>query len=256
MTRVPRPRVEVPRSVSDPGVSLWFGVFTEAPAVTGRVALIGFLCATLGFAAEGSLDATLARMDQAAATFRDLTADMSRTHHTAVINEDMVDSGTIRIKQAKPHELLMRFDIAQPDPRQVAVDSRRAEMYLPKSQTVEVYEIGKYKKLADLILLLGFGASSRELEASYTIRLAGDEVADNQKVTRLELTPKSDETHLKKVDLWISDATGLPVRQKLYWPGGDFDVATYTNVKTNQNLPDAALKLEVPKNVKREYPQK
>ena len=221
-----------------------------------RVALIGFFCATLAFSAEGSLEATLARMDQAAASFKDLTADLSRTHHTAVINEDTVDSGTILIKQTKPHELLMRFDIAQPDPRQVAVDSRRAEMYLPKSQTVQVYEIGKYKKLADLILLLGFGTTSRELAASYTVRLASEEVVENQKVARLELTPKSEETHLKKVDLWISGANGLPVRQKLYWPGGDYDVANYTNVKTNLNLPDAAVKLEVPKNVKREYPQK
>jgi hypothetical protein len=32
-------------------------------------------------------------------------------------------------------------------------------------------------------------------------------------------------------------------------------VATYSNVKTNLNLPDAALKLDLPKGVKREFPQ-
>jgi len=218
--------------------------------------LAGVFCATLGFAAEGPLESTLTRMDHAAASLKDLTADLSRTHHTAVINEDMVDSGTILIKQTRPHELLMRFDILQPDPRQVAVDSRRAEMYLPKSQIIQVYEIGKYKKLADLILLLGFGTNSRDLAASYTIRMGGEEVIENQKTTRLSLLPKSEETHLKSVDLWISDATGLPVRQKLYWPGGDFDVANYTNVRTNLNLPDAAVRLDAPKGVKREYPQK
>jgi outer membrane lipoprotein-sorting protein len=225
-------------------------------ALTGRIALIGICWATLGLAADGRLEATLTEMDQAAVAFKDLTADLSRTHHTDVINEDMVDSGTILIKRIKPHELLMRFDITQPDPRQVAVDARRAEIYFPKSQTVQVYEIGKYKKLADLILLLGFGTTSRELAASYAIGFGGEEVAGGQKMTRLELTPKSDETHLKRVDLWISDATGLPLRQKLYWPGGDYDVATYSNMKTNLNLPDAAVKLDVPRNVKREYPQK
>jgi len=222
----------------------------------GLIALIGLFCAAPGFSAEGALESTLAKMDKSAAAFKDLTADLSRTHHTAVINEDTVDSGQIFIKRTRPHELLMRFDIAQPDPRQIAVDSRRAEVYFPKSQTVQIYDIGKYKKLADLILLLGFGTTSKELAASYTIRLGGEEAAGDQKMTRLELTPKSDETHLKRVDLWISDGTGLPVRQKLYWPGDDYDVATYSNMKTNVNLPDATLKLELPKGVTREFPQK
>jgi outer membrane lipoprotein-sorting protein len=221
----------------------------------GRIAVTGLLCGLAGFAAERPLESTLAKMDQAATAFKDLTADLTRTHHTAVINEDTPDSGKILIKRIRPHELLMRFDIADPDPRQIAVDSRRAEVYFPKSQTVQIYDIGKYKKLADLILLLGFGTTSKEMTASYTIRLGGEESADGQKITRLELTPKSDETHLKRVDLWIAEATGLPVRQKLYWPGDDYDVATYSNVKTNVNLPDAALRLDLPKGVKREFPQ-
>lgn len=221
----------------------------------GRIAVTGLLCALVGFAAEGPLESTLAKMDQAATAFKDLTADLTRTHHTAVINEDTPDSGKILIKRIRPHELLMRFDIAEPDPRQIAVDSRRAEVYFPKSQTVQIYDIGKYKKLADLILLLGFGTTSKEMAASYTIRLGGEESANGQKITRLELTPKSDETHLKRVDLWIAEATGLPVRQKLYWPGDDYDVATYSDVKTNVNLPDAALRLDLPKGVKREFPQ-
>jgi outer membrane lipoprotein-sorting protein len=222
----------------------------------GRIALIGLFCVAITFPAEGTLESTLAKMDQAAAAFKDLTADLTRTHHTAVINEDTEDSGEILIKRIRPHELLMRFDIEKPDPKKIAVDSRRAEVYFPKSQTVQIYDIGKYKKLADLILLLGFGTTSKELAASYTIRLGGEESADGQKITRLELSPKSDETHLKRVDLWISNTTGLPVRQKLYWPGDDYDVATYSNIKTNLNLPDTALKPDLPKGVKREFPQR
>jgi outer membrane lipoprotein-sorting protein len=222
----------------------------------GRIAVFGLFFAGAAFAAEGTLESTLAKMDQAAAAFKDLTAHLTRTHHTAVINEDTPDSGEILIKRIKPHELLMRFDIAEPDPRQITVDSRRAEVYFPKSQTVQIYDIGKYKKLADLILLLGFGTTSKELAASYTIRSGGEESVGDQKMTRLELSPKSDETHLKRVDLWISEATGLPVRQKLYWPGDDYDVAAYSNMKTNANLPDATFKLELPKGVKREFPQR
>ena len=78
----------------------------------GRIAVFGLLFAGAAFAAEGTLESTLARMDQAAAAFKDLTAHLTRTHHTAVINEDTPDSGEILIKRIRPHELLMRFDIA------------------------------------------------------------------------------------------------------------------------------------------------
>jgi outer membrane lipoprotein-sorting protein len=222
-----------------------------------RAVLIGFVISTCALSAGGELEAALARMDQAAKTFKDLTADLKKTHHTAVIDENAVDSGTIFIKRQKPHELLMRADITEPDPKQYAVDGREAAIYFPKSQEEQKYKIGDYKKLADQILLLGFGTTSKELADAYTVALGGSEVLNDQKTTRLELTPKSDETHLKKVDLWISDTTGLPLQEKLYWPGpsgGDYDVFTYSNMKINPNLPDSAFKLSLPKGTKVEYP--
>jgi hypothetical protein len=48
----------------------------------------------------------------------------------------------------------------------------------------------------------------------------------------------------------------IAVQQKLYEPGGDYLLATYTNIKLRANLPDSAVKMDLPKSVKREYPQK
>jgi outer membrane lipoprotein-sorting protein len=221
-----------------------------------RVVVIGILGSTIAFSAGGELEGALARMDRAASTLKDLSADLSRTHHVAVINEDTPDSGQIFIKRPKPHELVMRVDIKMPDPKQFAVDAHRAYVYYPKSQTEEIYELGKYKRLADQLLLLGFGSTSKDLAMGYTIALGGEETLDGQKTTRLELTPKSDEMHLRRVDLWISDSTGLPIEQKLLWPGGDYDIATYTNMKINPNLPESALKIPIPPGTKRVFPQR
>jgi outer membrane lipoprotein-sorting protein len=152
----------------------------------------------------------------------------------------------------------MKFDIKEPNLKQVAFDARTGQVYYPKSRTVDIYEIAKYKKQADQILLLGFGTTSKEMADSYQIALGGTETVTGQKTTRLVLTPKADEMHLQKVELWISDTTGLPVQQKLYWPGpngGDYDLATYSNMQVNTNLPESAVKLELPKGVKKEYPQ-
>ena len=131
-------------------------------------------------------------------------------------------------------------------------------MYLPKAQTVQEYDVSKYKGLVDQFLLLGFGSTSKELATAYTVSYGGLETINNEKATRIELVPKSQDllAHLKRVDLWISDASGVPLQQKLFSSGNDYDVATYSNTKINPNIPDAALKLNLPKGVKREYPGK
>lgn len=207
-------------------------------------------------AAGGPLESTLAKMDAAAGPFKGLSADIKRVHHTAVINEDSIDEGSILIKRPKPHDTRMFFDIKKPDAKQVAFDGRKVEEYFPVSQIVQEYDVSKYRSMVDQYLLLGFGSSSKELQDAYTISVGGPEMVGTEKTTRLELIPKSPDAqaHLKRVELWISDATGLPVQQKFYEPGGDFDVASYTNIKVNPNLPDSALKLNLPKGVKREKP--
>jgi outer membrane lipoprotein-sorting protein len=216
---------------------------------------IGLLSSTFVLAAGGELDTTLARMDRAAVMFKGLSADISRTHHVAVIDENTEDKGSILIKRPKPHELLMFVDIKMPDPMQVAVDAKKAEIYYPKSKTEQIYDIGPYKKQADQLLLLGFGTTSKELASGYTVTLGGPDMVNGQKTTRLDLTPKSTEMHLTKVELWISDETGLPIQQKLDFTGGEYNLATYTNIKVNPNIPDSALKLRVPAGAKIEHPQ-
>ena len=222
-----------------------------------RLIPIGCFLTTLAIAA-GPLETTLAHVDQSAAKFTGLSADLRRAHHTAVINEDTLDIGTILIKRPKPHDTRMLIDVKEPDARKAAIDSRKLQIYEPKSQTVTEYDLGKYRAMVDEYLLLGFGNSSKELQNSYSISLGGPETLGGEKTTRLELIPKTQEAlaHLKRVDLWISETTGLPVQQKFYLPGGDYDLATFSNMKLNPNLPDSAVKLDLPRGVKREYPQK
>jgi len=208
--------------------------------------------------ASDSLEATLGRLDEAASGFRGLSADVHKVSHTAVINEDTVDEGTILVKRPKPGDIRMLVDIKQPDPKVVAVAGRKVEIYLPKMNTVQEYDAGKNRALLDQFLMLGFGSTSADLRSAYTITLGGPETVAGQKTTRIELIPKSKEllTHLRRVELWISDANGNTVQQKFHMPGGDYTQATYSNVRINPNLPDGTLKLNLPKGVKRETPQK
>jgi len=206
----------------------------------------------------GDLDAVLDRIDKAGAAFRGMSAKVRRVSHTAVINEDNVDDGTILVKRPKPRDLRMLIEVTDPDPRIVAFQGRKLEVYYPKIQTVQEFDVaGKNRELADEFFLVGFGTSRADLLASYNLRLVGPDTIDGQKADRLELIPKSKEIlqHLIKFELWIS-AAGYPIQQKFYLPGGDYQLATYSDVKINPEISESELKLRLPKNVKREYPQK
>ncbi len=207
--------------------------------------------------ASSELDTALDRMDRASANFRSLSADVRRVHHLAVINDDEIDSGTMLIKRSKPRDMRMLVDLTQPDRKTLSFQGRKVEIYYPKIQTVQEFDLGKNRELVDQFFLIGFGTSRKDLQASYNISALGTESIHGQTATRLELIPKSRDVaqHLKKFELWIGGG-GYPVQQKFYLPSDETMLVTYSNVKINTNPPDSALKLQLPSNVKREYPQK
>jgi len=201
--------------------------------------------------------AVLDRIDRAGAAFRSMSANIRRVSHTAAINEDNVDSGTVLLKRGHRRDLRMLIDLTDPDRKTVAFSGHTVEIYYPKIQTVDEFDVSKFKELLEQFFLLGFGTSRAELQASYNLRLVGPVTVDGQKTELLELIPKSKEVlqHLVKLEMWVAE-NGYPMQQKFYEKGGDYELATYSAVKINPDPPDAALKLKLPKNVKREFPQK
>jgi len=230
-----------------------------AGVIIAGIVLIGGIASSAsgGPKPPGELHTVLDRIDKAGAAFRGMSANVRRVQHTAVINEDNQDSGTILLKRAHPKDLRMLIDLTQPDPKTVAFQGHTVDFFYPKIATVQEFDVGKEKALLEQFLLLGFGTSREGLQASYVVRLVGPDTMAGQKCETLELIPKSKEVlqHLVKLEMCVAD-NGYPIQQKFYFPGGDYQLATYSDMKINPDLPDSALKLHLPKNVKREYPQK
>jgi len=195
-------------------------------------------------------------MDRSAAAFKSMSADVKWVEHTAVINDDAVDSGTMKLKRSK-RDIRALVEFMEPDRKSVSLHEKKVEIYYPKIQTIEEYDVGAHRELLNQFLLIGFGTSGKELAEEYNMNVLGNETVDVQKTTRLELVPKSPDAlkHLKKLEIWLGE-NGYPVQQKFYLPAGDYKLVTYTNVKVNVPLSDADLKLKVPKDAKRVYPQK
>jgi outer membrane lipoprotein-sorting protein len=212
-----------------------------------RKSMIVLACAWLTHA--DTLNEVFARMDKAAAAFHGFKADISKVSHLDAINENTVDSGTITVRRAKPQDMNMLVDFKVQEPKKVALSGKKVEIYYPKLNSVDQYDLSKeYKLMAQQFLLLGFGSTSAELKSAYTVSLGGPETVAGQKTTRIVLIPKDTELakHYPKFELWISDETGIAVQQKLYGTGGDYDVATYTNMKL-MNVPESDVKLQFPK---------
>jgi len=213
--------------------------------------------AALPLAAQ-SLDEAYARIDQAAAQFKSVTADIKRNVHTAVINDDERDQGNIKVLREKRRDTKMLIQFTGADAKAVAIDGSQISLYTPKEKLVQVYDIGAKKDVVDQFLLLGFGASSKELKDNYNITLAGMEAINGENTWHLVLIPKSAEAlkNLKKAELWISQQTGLPIQQKFTTSsGGDYHLVTYSNMKQNVPLSDNVMKLNLPHGVKTEHPK-
>jgi outer membrane lipoprotein-sorting protein len=224
-----------------------------------RIVPVLLICSALANAAtDPGLQAFFARLDRAAAGFRSFSANMQRLTHTDVINSDDIDRGTIKLKRSNARaDLKMLIDITEPDPKAVSVQGKKGELYYPKMQTVQEYDLGKFREWLDQFYLMGFGTTSKEILESYTVRYLGSETKGGKPVSGIELIPKSKDIlqHIKKFELWISDKDGLPIEQKIY-PPGQYIVVTYTNININPDIPDSALKLQLPKGTKREFPQR
>ncbi|MBZ5581734.1 MAG: hypothetical protein LAQ30_05910 [Acidobacteriia bacterium] len=223
-----------------------------------RTLAVPLLFLASGVAAD-PLPQILARMEQASITFKALTAEMKRVIHTAVLNEDEVQVGTLVVKRPKLKEFRALLDLKGANAKQVAYSGHNVEIYYPESKLIQIYDINKkLGSQVDKYLLLGFGASPKDLQQVYNIAFVGEETVNGQKTTRLALTPKQPDTAtgMIKAELWVSGETGIAVQQKLYFSGGDYQLATYTNIKINPAIPDSAVQLNAPKDAKKEYPQK
>lgn len=218
--------------------------------------LIAWSASSLTSGAD-TADAVLARMDQQAASFRQMTSKITKTTFTAVLNDSSTETGTVWLKRTG-RGAAMRTEIDAPDARSIGLEGATGQIYYPKLNTVQIYDLSKDRTLVDQFLLLGFGSSGRELAKSYTVALGGQDNINGRAASRLELTPISKKVaeQIKNVELWIPLDAGYPVRERVLQPGGDYYLITYSDIKINSNLADSDFHLKLPANVKREQPGK
>ncbi|MBY0506628.1 MAG: hypothetical protein K2X03_22095 [Bryobacteraceae bacterium] len=209
------------------------------------------LLAAPGLAA--TLESTLAKMNANSGTFAGMTATLKRTQHTAIINDDAREGGRIAMKRTKG-KVAVLIDFTEPEAKAFSYRDKRVEMYLPKINTLQIYDTGKFDTALTQGLLIGFGTSSKELSANYDIKWIGDEKLG----AHLELNPKLAATkeHIKKIEMWLDGADGYPRQVKIHQPSNDYMLIQYSDLQMNPALTEEQLRVKAPKNAKKEYPLK
>lgn len=187
-----------------------------------------------------------------------MTSKIQMLSYTAIIKESTEETGTISLRGTKSKSVNALIHFVKPDEKSIAFRNKKVQIYLPKINTVQEYDMGKFDNLLTQGLLIGFATPAKEIRKSYTVKLLGEETVGGQACSKLELTPTQQEIlqHLSRLELWISNTTGLPVQEKLFQQSGDYTQIIYSDMKLDPRLTDEQVQLKLPGNVKKEYPQK
>jgi outer membrane lipoprotein-sorting protein len=218
------------------------------------IAAIAAMASAAQTGARWTTPGVLEMMDRSAKDFRSLAADIENVKYTAVVKDTSTETGKIWVR----HDQKMRIEFSKPEPRTILRTGNSLFIYNPKLNRVEEYDLGKNSAMVDQYVRLGFGTKSEDLKKSYLLTVTGEEELDHRKTVVMELTPKSDQmrSQITKIQMWIDEASWLPIQQKFYEAGsGDYILFHYTNLM--ENLPksnESKFKQDWPKGVSREKP--
>ena len=201
------------------------------------------LTARAGFAApadEMAKDAVLRRLDVAAANFHSTSADFEfDTVETDPIPDKDVQKGTVYYAR-KGNAFQMAAHIHELNGK---ISSK---VYSYASGVLNLYEkltnqVTRFSKVSqyESYLMLGFGASGKDLEEKWEIKYLGPETLTGVKTEKLELVAKdlSVRKNLPKVTIWVDTDRAVSLKQVFNEGPSQYRVCVYFNIRTNQPLP-------------------
>jgi outer membrane lipoprotein-sorting protein len=208
-----------------------------------RGVVLAAIAAALGYGQTSA--ELLARLDRFSQSFHGMTAEMNTTNHIAGINEDDRESGSIILRRDSPGKIRMLISITGSNASTVLLQNQTVQIYHPKLNDIQEYDIRQYKDIAQQLFQLGFGVAGVELAKNYTIETIRREIVNQENATFVELLPKSAELRkrLSKVTLWIADKTNCAIRQKFDFPDHGYRLAEFSRVLVNPNIPSSAFDL-------------
>jgi outer membrane lipoprotein-sorting protein len=193
----------------------------------------------------------LDRLDVAAAGFHSTSADVEfDTIETDPIPDTDVQKGVVYYDR-KDNAFRMGVHLNEhnkkPSAKAYTYVGGVFKLFEPGPNQVTSYaKAGKFESY----VILGFGASGRDLEAKWDIRSLGPAtIFDGKtpvKTEQLELIPKDPDLrkNLAKVTIWVDPDRAVSLKQVFTLSATNTYVCRYSNFKMNEPLPDEAFKFK------------
>jgi outer membrane lipoprotein-sorting protein len=186
------------------------------------------------------LSEILSRMEDAGKRLRSLTANLEYTKVTVLVNDKSTEQGRLFFRKgAKGKGEEIRIEMQQPESKVILFKKNKAEIYLPKINQIQEYNLEQKSGLVEEFLLLGFGAETGDLTKSYNVKYLKEEDLGGDTTAVLELIPRKQSiaAQLTKIQMWVSGDSWMPAQQQFFEPGGDYMIARYTSIKVNLKFP-------------------
>jgi outer membrane lipoprotein-sorting protein len=221
-----------------------FVLFCSAPLTT-------FADAPTSQPIDPALATELATINTKTAAVKSLTADFEQKKSTPMLKKPLVSSGTVASAGG-----ISLWVTAKPQPTSMRVTDQEIRIYYPAQQTVEIYPLAgqlgalaasPLPKLATLEKFFNF-------ERMHTADI--DKAATDDACVAVKLTPIDPELakHVKEVHVLLDRTTGAIRQVDNLDPDGDVTSMTFTHVKLDADLPESALKLDVPAGTREVHP--
>jgi len=197
------------------------------------------------------LPEVLSQMNEAAKRLKTVSANLEYTKVTVLVNDKSTETGQILYRKGKSAEI--RIDIVKPNQQTILFRKNKAEIYLPKINQIQEYDLEQKSELVQQFFLLGFGSETGDLKKSYHVKYLQEEDLEGDTTALLEFLPRKENLaqQLVKIQIWISEESWLPVQQKFFESDGDYLIAHYSGVKVNRVLPGSAFELHPASGAKR-----
>jgi len=215
-----------------------------------KLAVLVALLPLAGSIAPAQKPTLLERRDAAAQKFHSTSADVEfDTIETDPVYDKDVQTGQVYYdRKGTAFKMGVHFTQhnGKPSAKVYTYTDGMLKIFEPSQDLVTT--VTKAKQWEKYVML-GFGASGKELSDQWTIKDLGPEKMGGANTEKLELVAKDPEVrkNLTKVTIWIDPDRAVSLKQILDFTSSTSRVGTYSDIKVNDSLPSDAFTFKTDK---------
>lgn len=188
-----------------------------------------------------TLDAVLAQMDTASASFKNARADFKQDYYERIVKDTTTESGSVYFERSPSGTQMGAVEFDPASKKKLKVYDYKGgvlRLYDPGQDQIRLIKPTSSQGQIETFLTLGFGGSGKDLAKAWSINLAGEETIDGVKCEKLELVSKDSgvRNSFSKVTIWVDPTRAVSLKQVFETPSHDIRTSTYSHIKVNGSI--------------------